>query len=368
MSEDLNTFAVFVQGIEATFTVVTVATNEADFKTTTIKQLKTKIVALRPELGVDTLRLLFAGKQLEDNNTLDFYKIRGKSTLHLVIRMPGGTSRRDQIPRPASSNEKVHSLGSISLKFTTSKPDCIDPFPDPNAPPRVEMSCGHAVDPNSLTVYCRSLVDANHYEMFCPAIIDGKTKQCKKIWEYTEIRQIALLNEDECRWFESKIAERAAQQFCDMKECPVCRSFLERADLCNLRVRCTICSKKNGTAYDFCWQCLHEWTGPVTSEVKCGRTECVHPDLPSIRDAPDIKITGENISVPNRRACPTCGKVVEHNGTGCKMIICQRCQKEFCFLCLEQSPDCLRTAPGSYYNNCSKPVAPKQTVIPTWRH
>eukprot|EP00731_Ephydatia_muelleri_P034113 Em0047g32a len=301
-----NQFSVFLQGIEASFTVVPVASNETEFQKTTIKELKTKIVALRPELTVDSLRLLFAGKQLEELDeykqacTLESYNIRGKSTIHAVLRMHGETTR-DKIPRPASPNDKVHSLSDISLKFTTLKPDY----------------------PNSLTVYCRSLVDQNHFEMFCPAIVDATTnKQCKTVWEYVEVRQVALLNEDECHWFESKIAERAAQQYCDMKECPGCRSFVERDDLHNLRVCCTICSKKKGSNYDFCWQCLHEWSGPTTSSVKCGRAECEHPDMPSIRDAPDMTLNGK--SVPNRRACPTCGKIAEHNGIGCKMIMCTR--------------------------------------------
>ncbi|KAL5474884.1 hypothetical protein EMCRGX_G026908 [Ephydatia muelleri] len=240
----------------------------------TIKELKTKIVALRPELTVDCLRLLFAGKQLEelDDNkqaTLESYNILGKSTIHAVLRMRGGTTR-DKIPRPASPNDKVHSLSDLSLKFTTLKPDCIDPFPDPEAPPRVEMSCGHAVDPKSLTVYCRSLVDQNHFEMFCPAIVDATTNK--------QLRSQS---------------EQRIMQYCDMKECPGCRSFAERDDLHNLRVRCTICSKKKGSNYDFCWQCLHEWSGPTTSSVKCGRAECEHPDMPSIRDAPDMTLNGK---------------------------------------------------------------------------
>ena len=71
-----NQFSVLLQGIEASFTVVPVATNETEFQKTTIKELKTKIVALRPELTVDSLRLLFAGKQLEE---LDDNK---QATLH----------------------------------------------------------------------------------------------------------------------------------------------------------------------------------------------------------------------------------------------------------------------------------------------
>ena len=256
------------------------------------------------------------------------------------------------------------------MKFTD-KPDCLDPFPpDPDAPKRVEMSCGHAVGPDTLTEYCRSLLKQHIFKFTCPAIIDSKrNKQCREEWEYTDVRLAALLTDDEMQYFESKMSEYAASQYCDIKECPGCQSFTERRDLINLRVQCPFCTKKKGRSYDFCWQCSREWTGPTKSSVKCGNVSCIHPDLPSIRDAPYIELkelVGLNLFVPNRRACPTCGKVVEHDTEACKNVICPRCKKEFCFLCLELTIDCQKSAPGSWYKACAKPVAPKQTVIPAW--
>ena len=387
--EKLNSWYVQLVGIEGGVTIIKVADTEEGFLSTTVAELKQLIHKERPEIETDTMRLLFAGKQLNDEvdgeeATLETYNVQKRSTIHIVIRVHGGSDTQQQIPTrqsftqripppPVTMEDKMHDESDFTLKFTDD-PDAITGISFPGDPKRVKMSCGHAVDPNTLTAWCRSLLDQQKVIFHCPAITDKDAKgvmkkQCKKVWDYVEVRRIALLNDAECSYFESKLSEYAALQYCDMKECPGCRSFVEREDLTNLRVTCPVCSKKKGRArgrtYDFCWQCLQDWTGPRMSGVKCGNSKCVHPELASVQDSPMFTLNGKE--VPIRRACPTCGRVVEHmNDETCKFMVCPRCQKEYCFMCLELKSECLRTAPGGWFNECAKPVADKQPEIPVW--
>lgn len=133
------------------------------------------------------------------------------------------------------------------------------------------------------------------------------------------------------------MARLAAAKYTEIQPCPQCRTSVERKDLSNLCVRCTICKADQKKTYQFCWQCLKEWKGPAPRSDRCDNDGCMNRDLQLLQTCRTVSLPAVQgvTNCPSVRACPTCGMKVEHSQEFCKNIKCPRCHKEFCFVCLK---------------------------------
>ena len=147
---------------------------------------------------------------------------------------------------------------------------------------RAVLSCGHACDPNSLTQWCRMQLDDGKFEFTCPALTSAN-KQCNRIWPYEEVRRLAMLDDDEQEWFETRLNDNCIRliNFC---KCPECFSYYELNDCARagLRVDCTICPLIYSKRFAFCWQCENPWIDVPFGQMrrdKCARGDCRNKDL-----------------------------------------------------------------------------------------
>ncbi|KAJ1090223.1 hypothetical protein NDU88_003358 [Pleurodeles waltl] len=234
---------------------------------------------------------------------------------------------------------------------------------------RLLLPCGHTAAPNSLFQWCCTCLEQGKNNFYCPAL-NEEGESCRKELTVALIRSAAMCTVEGLKRlpdFEEKLATMASKQSCQYKECPVCRSLVERRDKSNLRVFCTICRAKKGTNYEFCWQCLRPWKGDSSSSVGCGRKSCKDHNLVVLQKCKVIDLPESGIKgCPSIRACPTCGLLIEHKSM-CKYVVCCNCGVEFCFACLNTAEVCETTAAYTAYDMiCPMPVAPKQTKIPVW--
>lgn len=58
-------------------------------ESTTVNDVK-GMIADKEGIAVDQQRLIFSGKQLDDNRTMSDYQISADAVIHLVLRLRGG--------------------------------------------------------------------------------------------------------------------------------------------------------------------------------------------------------------------------------------------------------------------------------------
>ncbi|KAL7374698.1 hypothetical protein ABVT39_005635 [Epinephelus coioides] len=254
----------------------------------------------------------------EEEGVYDFSDLTPRGALELDE--DEWTSYSDDSSWISEEEEKRYDPQDSTLQFVDEE-DVLDFLCDDFKSLRAKMSCGHAVTPMSLTLWCLCLLDEGECKFVC-----GQTG-CDAEWPFEEVCKMALLTPEERDYFERKIFSNAAETFLDVKACPGCQSRLMRADLHDLSVQCPVCTARRRRAYQFCWQCLKKWKGPAPRSDRCGNADCQDP-LEILRNCPDITfkdvkgVTG----CPSIRACPTCGFLVEHDKKQCKAVYCVRCK------------------------------------------
>jgi len=329
-------FQLNIHGLSNEKHTIDISEKESEFKNLTILQLKEKLISSRGlPITVDQITFVHSGRQLENSKTIGYYKIHNQSNIMTARYYFLKTTVRQLKEKLLNYTELNKFIDDMRLKFEEnilqdnkflytygikngSKLTCEKCYNiktvvnnhikfgvkfsraadaitnDNDGELKAVLSCGHAVDPNSLTAWCKSLIDDGKIEFFCPAIVDvNKNLKCNKKWNYDEVKRIALLNELESEYFEKKLSENSLKTYVDFKQCPNCSSFVERLDANNLRVKCTLCSRLLKKSYEFCWQCEREWTVPIaTANLTCGRENCLHQkDLVILANCKFIKLS-----------------------------------------------------------------------------
>ena len=264
----------------------------------------------------------------------DYYDdgFEDEATLFLVHRLPGGGASNTTV-----QYQLLKCMICLEDKVTK------------------RMPCSHSVCPECIFKHSwNEAHEKRNIEIVCPE------RGCGNVWKMSSILEQGNIQGEQRQKLQSQLSKNVILKDIELNECPGCGSYCERKNKSRNRVSCSECSSK-GTTTDFCWNCLHTWKNQ-DSTIDCGNKAC-HNELAlkALNEAPLISIQYQlsSLKCPSKRACVTCGNVIELK-EGCKHMLC-KCQTEFCFICLGRRKGDIWPC-GSYKTECT--LAPVQRIIP----
>ncbi len=184
------------------------------------------------------------------------------------------------------------------------------------------MSCGHSIRKSSLYTHCTNAVSTKKTAVHCP--------HCYSEWTVRSLKQHLSTSQGK------EIEEGLVKNFClsmpGVKSCDLCGGVWSD-------------SSASGR---ICPSCYSKTKDDTQATLKV-LAEC------------ETKTIGNAIACPAIRACPHCGKLINHT-QDCRRVDCYGCKTTFCFNCLTIRPPTY----GNGYYNCSEScsTARRQTVLP----
>jgi len=266
------------------------------------------------------IKLIYNGKLLENDRTLEYYKITSQLTITVIATVNGGAQAPNSSVRRMDRKQKL-------LKGRGSRdPDCIN---GEDIEPRARLPCG--------CVFCAETVYNSIVHQFSTKwdMTELTCPNCDALTPWPLLACVGALSKDEFKKYTNLLRrKRKDVQRQHSLNCPFCSANVSRPQsLGQNRVRCRICSKQ-----DFCFECQKPWKKGGLQ--LCGNPECGTTSCQKLLDTCEMIVTSDKKEpCPKFRACPHCLQIVEYR-KACSHIICpnRACQKQFCIFCLRNYP------------------------------
>ena len=190
----------------------------------------------------------------------------------------------------------------------------------------LRMACSHFICPDDILNWAWQQLSNMKHEISCA--------ECPEIISQDDIIRFGLPTLEEKQFLLTAFSTNLCESQ-DIQECPQCRTLCQRTRTDNPQVHCTVCPKKPGNLFMFCWYCMREWNNPSNYQI-CGNVGCKSEIIEKLVNSPfkDIgDLHGKRVRIPSIRACPKCHTLLEHKEL-CNQFTCSFCKLLFCFICL----------------------------------